>query len=133
MSDKQTVAIAERIAEILQQAQNDRAEEYTVAIKRVSDDSLIGYHLSTLCQITEEMLWGKRYDAAGDVAGQLKIIQKNYDHLVTMTDFSGLFGEHFQKMQQEHFEGIGLGEFYLEPVFLAEGTDKQKMTAKVIV
>lgn len=133
MDNKKLVKFAEALTEGLQGIINAREQEYVVAIKRTEDEGLIGYHLSTACEITDDILRAKRYDAAGDLAEQLQIIQDNYDTLIEDTDYTGIFGKHNQFIQENYFDGLGKGDFYLEPVYLEEGTDKQEMKAKVIL
>ena len=56
MKDKQLVQFAESLTEGLQKMINEREQEYVVAIKKTANEELMGYHLSTACEITDDIL-----------------------------------------------------------------------------
>lgn len=58
--------------------------QYVVAYYKVSDDSLIGYHLQmdSFCQITQKIYSAKRY-SGDNPYNQLKIIAQYYSNLKT--------------------------------------------------
>ena len=53
-----------------------KPNQYVVAYYKQSDDSLIGYHASTFCQVTQDILDAKRYSGDNPYS-QLETIAKN--------------------------------------------------------
>lgn len=123
-------SLLKKFQEATQKRHNETQQHYVVALKRVKDESLIGYHLSTVGQITQDILSAKRYDVSGDVGGQLRIIQNNYDYKFDPRAVSeeAIFGDFNKKLLEKYFKGMTKEDFYLEPVELEVGTPKQTFT-----
>jgi hypothetical protein len=102
--------------------------QYAVAYIKKSDGSLIGYHASTFCQITEEKTNGKRY-SGDNPYNQLGVIHKNITSVLSVQDgenkiFSGLMLE----IKKRNFEGLTIDDIVLEAHYLDEGIPKQTLT-----
>lgn len=108
--------------------------QFIVAYYRKKDDSLLGYHMSTWCNYTNDPLEAKRY-ANENPYPQLKIISDNIKHLLT-ADFSKLEGNPFaelsRKIRENQYEGIGFDDIYIDAIYLAEGTPPQECNIALI-
>lgn len=118
--------IKDEIMEVLKQVHEDlqsRPNQYVVAYFKQSDNTLIGYHASTFCQITQDILKGKRY-AGENPYKQLETIAKNLKYTLDTEKFEGMFKEVNESIQKD-FGGLKSSEVYLDAIYLAEGTPKQ--------
>lgn len=118
--------IITKLSDVLKQVHDDlqkRPNQYVVGYFRQSDNSLVGYHASTFCQITQDILNGKRY-AGENPYPQLEIIAKNIKYTLDTEKFEGMFAE-VNKSIQEGFGGLKSKDIYLDAIYLAEGTPKQ--------
>lgn len=118
--------ILEKLGEILKGVHDElqsRPNQYVVGYFKQSDNTLIGYHASTFCQITQDILNGKRY-AGENPYSQLEIIAKNLKYTLDTEKFEGMFKEVNEGIQKD-FGGLKSTEVYLDAIYLAEGTPKQ--------
>lgn len=110
--------------------------QYIVAYKRKSDDSLIGYHISTFCQISQDPLDGKRY--SGDKPdAQLSVIWKNFTYMMSKReepkkDIGGLVDSLSNIVKKGDWDGINPDDVYIDAVYLAEGMPKQEFSAILV-
>jgi hypothetical protein len=103
-----------------------RDNQYVVEYRKVSDDSLLGYHLSTFCQVGQERLNGKRYSGDNPYK-QLQTIHKNLTHVLEVGDDSvGLFDGLKRDIRDNHFKGLKPEDVYLNADYLEEGVAPQK-------
>jgi hypothetical protein len=103
-----------------------RDNQYVVEYRKVSDDSLLGYHLSTFCQVGQERLNGKRYSGDNPYK-QLQTIHKNLTHVLEVGDDSvGLFDGLKRDIRDNHFKGLKPEDVYLNVDYLEEGVAPQK-------
>lgn len=123
-------ALGEALKEVFNKNQ-DRPDQYVVAYYRVSDDSLIGYHASTFCQVTKDILNGKRYSGENPYS-QLQTISKNLKYTLSEKSSDGFFGSIHKKIRNEDFEGLSAEEVYMDAIYLAEGTPKQSFKMLII-
>lgn len=121
--------VTDAIKKMLDERQ-DRPDQYIVAYFRTSDDSLIGYHLSTFCQTTGDILKAKRYSGDNPYS-QLAIIAKNLRYTLKK-DHEGMFAKIHEQIRDIDFAGLDPGDIYMDAIYLAEGTPKQNFTVKVI-
>lgn len=108
----------------------DRPNQFVVAYFNKSTDKLIGYHLSTFCQITDDILEVKRYSAE-DPYPQLEIIFNNVKYVLDKEEHDGIFG-HVYVSIREQFGGLTTKDIYLDAIYLAEGTPKQDFRYQII-
>lgn len=105
-----------------------RDNQYVVEYRKVSDDSLIGYHLSTFCQVGQNRLEGKRYSGDNPYK-QLQTIRTNLTHvLVVGEDSQGMFDETKRRIRDNYFKGLKPEDIYLNADYLEDGVVPQKFT-----
>jgi len=121
--------IQEGLKKAFEENQN-RPNQYVVAYFRKSDDTLIGYHASTFCQVTNELLSGKRYSGENPY-GQLAIIAKNIKHTLD-NEHKGMFAEISNNIRDNDFGGLKSDEIYLDAIYLADGSPKQDFRYHII-
>lgn len=110
----------------------ERPNQYVVAYYRVSDDSLIGYHSSTFCQVTDDLLRGKRYSGENPYP-QLETIAKNLKWTLDTDHKEGeLFASVNKSIQENDFGGLKSHEVYMDAIYLADGTPKQSFKYTII-
>ena len=126
MKDREKVL--KELVDLLNKHMNENEQstenQYVVGYYRVEDDKLIGYHLSTSCQITEELLDGKRYTGDNPYL-QLETISKNLKYILECTEEQPGFMGYGNAIREEHFEGYRHGDIYLQAVYLADDTPKK--------
>ena len=116
--------IPEELTKLLAKVKDEldkRPHQYVVAYYKHSDDSLVGYHLSSFCQLTDDILQAKRY--SGDnpypqletIAGNLKLL------LDVKHETHELFYDLYVSIQQS-YGGLTSKDIYLDAIYLAEGT-----------
>ena len=137
MDNKVVDALVEGLQKLHEKNQK-RPDQYVVAYKRKSDDSVIGYHLSTFCQITDDILRGKRYSGTNPDK-QLAIIWKNFCSMLAKTEedtkkegLAGMFSTLSYKTKESQWQGINVDDVYIDAVYLAEGTEQQPFTVIVV-
>ena len=132
--DNQTEKVVDAIAGALQQVFEEQQNEpfqYAVAYRKVADDTLLGYHSSTFCNLTDDKLKGKRY-AGENPYSQLQIISNNVKNVIEKSD-EGLFSPIKQKIKAEFFKDLAFEDIYLEADYLDEDTPKQKFVFKKVL
>lgn len=128
MSQEIINALVGNLKEALE-AKNEVPFQYVVEYRRISDDSFIGYHLSTFCQLTDDKLSAKRYSGE-NAYNQLKIIHNNLKTVLAAKEGDTLmFNETFLLVQEKYFKGISINDIYLDAVYL--DTDVPKQTFEV--
>jgi hypothetical protein len=123
---KDIQSILEKLHEELQA----RPHQFVVAYYRVSDNSLIGYHASSFCQVTDDILRAKRY-ANENPYPQLQIISDNVKQTLSETH-EGMFGEIMNSIKDNDFEGLKPEEVYMDAIYLAEGTPAQNFRYQIV-
>lgn len=133
MDNKLVNAMVEALQKLHEENQK-RPDQYVVVYKRKSDESIIGYHLSTFCQITDDILRAKRYSGTSP-DGQLATIWKNFSNMMNKTEedankdgLIGLFGKLAYETKQSQWKDINRDDVYIDAVYLAEGTEQQPLT-----
>lgn len=120
----------EKFEDVILESLNNRvySTPYVVSYKMKSDDSLIGYHLSTFCQLTDDKYKAKRYDGDNPY-GQLQTIHNNIKNVLsTKEDDTGFFGKVRWAIKQDYFRGLTIDDIYIDAVFLDDDAPKQKYT-----
>lgn len=109
-----------------------RPDQFVVGYFRTKDDSLIGYHMSTWCNYTEDILEAKRYSAENPYP-QLATISKNLKHvLVGEIKEEDFFGEIVKRVREAQWTGVQPDDVYLDAIYLAEGTPPQEFRMTII-
>lgn len=108
----------------------ERPDQYVVAIYKQANDERLGYHASTFCQVTKDILGAKRY-AGLNASEQLKIISKNIKSALKESH-EGLFSELMNSIRDNDFEGLKFEEIYIDAVYLEDGTPKQECNIKIV-
>mgnify|MGYP006321794489 CR=1 len=121
---------AQDLADILRkhfdELQN-QPDQYVIGIYNVLDETLIGYHLSTVCQVTDDILEAKRYSGL-EPYEQIMIIHKNISSLLALTEEElkdKMFGTIQIAIRKERYEGIGQKDFYLDAIYMNPNIPKQ--------
>lgn len=106
--------------------------QYVVAYYRKKDDSLLGYHLDTFCNVGSDILKAKRYNGENPYP-QLAIIAKNVDFTLSgKGDDDDIFGSLTKNIREKSFEGLKSDEVYMDAIYLAEDTPKQSFRYTII-
>jgi hypothetical protein len=127
--------IEESIKNALQSAWDERQsrpDQYVVGYYRKDNDELIGYHASTFCQITKDILKAKRYSGEDPYTHQLPVIAKNIKSTLDKeVSEEEIFGPIFKQVK-ESFGDLKSSDIYLDVTYLCEGTEKQDMKFHII-
>ena len=114
------------------EADQDKPDQYVVQYLRKSDNTLIGYHASSFCQLTDDRLSGKRYNGDNPY-DQLAIIHKNITSvLATTAEDTGLFAPLRIQVKNTYFDGLTIDDIYLQADYLDEDTPKQTFVFKKV-
>lgn len=103
-----------------------KPDQYVVGYYRIDNNELIGYHQSTACQLTEDVLEGKRYNGDNPYE-QLAIIAKNLKYILNSSDEDPGFLGFANITRKDFFEGYKDGDIYLKEVYLSDGTPPQQL------
>ena len=121
------------IEEIFNEGQK-KPYQYVVAYYKVADDTLIGYHLSTFCQVTDNKLKAKRYNGDNPYS-QLSVIKKNVDNTLAITEENAkdqFLGSVTLDIKNTHFPNMSAEDVYIVAEYLDEGIPPQKFTHQII-
>lgn len=124
-------AITGALKQVFEDAQNE-PDQYVVAYRKTSDDSLLGYHQSTFCVLTQDRLKAKRYHGDNPYS-QLQIISTNVKNVIETTEEESLydiFSPIKRDVKEKFFKGLTVEDFYLEADYLDDDTPKQSFTFK---
>lgn len=117
-------ALKETMQKVFNESQ-DKPFQYAVAYKRVSDDTVIGYHASTWCNLVDDRLQAKRYNGDNSFE-QLAIIHRNITSVLAVTDENiYMFDGVKRQVKTKFFEGIKIEDIYLEADYLEDDVPKQ--------
>lgn len=109
----------------------ERPNQFVVAYYRTKDDSLIGYHASTFCQVTNNILKAKRYSGE-DPYPQLAVIAKNIKYTLQKEVHTGMFAEVNESIKKDDFGGLSSDEVWIDAIYLAEGMPKQSFRYQIV-
>ena len=126
--------ILSRLTESLQEAfdkRQDMPHQFVVAYYRMDNNELIGYHLSTFCQVTPDILEAKRY-ADENPYPQLKVIAKNIKYTLDEEPEEDSIFSSITKEVRKDFGGLKSNEIWLDAIYLEEGTPKQSFKYTVL-
>lgn len=127
--------LKQEIAETLQRAFNEsriKPDQFVVAYFRKEDDSLIGYHASTWCNYTDDILEAKRYSSENPYP-QMATISKNLKHVIAGEIKEGdFFGEVMKKIREAQWTEFSPEDVYMDAIYLAPGTPLQEFRMTLI-
>lgn len=87
---------------------------YVFKYVKKSDNSVLGFHQSTYCQLSETPVNAKKYNCENPEE-QLKTIQNNFKHVVTRTEENkGFLGLAF-RVKEEHFQNLSYEDVEIIP------------------
>ena len=129
MEDELKKKLGDMLGETFDKLQ-DRPNQFVVTYYKVSDDSLIGYHASTFCQVTKDIMKGKRYSAE-DPYPQLTTISENLKYTLDK-EHEGMFSSINKSIQENDFGGLKSSEVWMDAIYLAEGMPKQSFRYTII-
>lgn len=113
------------LTDAMGQAFDDRQEksnQYVVAIFNKHTDELLGYHLSTSCQRTDDKLQAKRYNGDNPY-NQLKTISENLRNKFVNYPQTGIFSSISNEIRESYGE-LNHDDLYLDAVYLEEDAPK---------
>lgn len=109
-----------------------KPHQYVVGIYNKHTNKLIGYHLSTLCQVTQEITQAKRYNGENPYK-QLETIWKNISYLVETQDFKDkLFGDLFNEIKNKHYNKLTSKDIYIDAIYLNSNMPKQQFRYQIL-
>lgn len=115
--------------------QQTRPDQYVVVIKRIKDDSIIGYHLSTMCQVTTNILNAKRY-AGKNPYNQIKTIFNNIKSCIFEENeedgIKSLFIDIFNNTKKEYYQNLTIEDIYLDAIYLNPNIEPQSFRYQVL-
>jgi len=134
MSELSKQELNQKLAEILKKIhdeEQDKPNQYVIAYYRKDNDRLIGYHYSTFCQLTNDILEAKRYNGENPYK-QLRIICDNVKYILTDRNTSSMFYE-FNIQIQKQFHNLSPEDVYVDAIYLADGSPKQDFRCPIIL
>lgn len=126
--------LIEKLVKSLNEISNDERilmNQYVVGYYRTDDDTLIGYHLSSLCQYTKDILEAKRYSGS-DPYKQLTVISENLLSVLTSTIDSDGLASILYTIKLDYYEDLTIEDIYLKPIELSDGTPEQPLEYKLL-
>lgn len=127
---KAITSIADALAKSFADKQS-APNQFVVKYLKVSDNSLLGYHASTFCQLTEDRDSAKRYDGDNPY-DQLATIHKNFTSVVNTKDTDdGLFAPLRLQVKNTYFPELKPEDVYLDAEYLEEDAPVQSLKVTV--
>lgn len=134
--------VAQKLMEAMAKTHEERQKlphQYVVAYKRKDNDELIGYHLDTFNQTTQNILEAKRYQGERP-DNQLSIIWQNLVFTLSMTQekidntegFESAFWKANLRIKERCYPGLTPDDLYIDAVYLADGMEPNKMNVVLI-
>lgn len=111
-----------------------RPFQYVVAYYLTKDDTFLGYHSDSFCNLTQEQLSGKRYSGDNPYE-QLAIIRKNLDYTLDMTAEKAentIFGALNLSTKARYFDGLAKEDVYIMAEYLDDDIPPQKFVYQKI-
>ena len=115
-----------------------RPNQYVVEIRKTSDGSFYGYHVSTFCQVSDDIFNAKRY-AGLECDKQLRTIHDNIFSTIGMTEEkvkekgdASPFAQLILNMKNDYWSGMKPEDFYLDAVYLDNDMPRQTFRYKIV-
>ncbi len=119
----------------LEKSFNERQErefQYVVAYYKTKDDSILGYHASTFCELTQDIIQAKRYSGYNPYP-QLQTISKNLKYTLDEEhDERNMFKAAFDHIKKNNFHNLKSSEVYMDAIYLDTDIPKQKFKFKIL-
>jgi len=124
--------LGEKLQELWKE-QQARPTQYVVAYFKKEGDELIGYHSSSFCQVTKDILQAKRYSGE-DPYPQLGVILKNLKYTLDVEGgvHTSIFAAMLNQIKDEDFGGLKSSDIYMDAIYLADGTPTQECRWTVV-
>lgn len=115
--------LSETIIEVLTDKSNKIESPFV--LKYIHNGSLYGYHASTFCQVTTDILKAKRY--YGDVKKQIKTVKTNLTSIlnVPLRSSDSLQNSITSKLYEGYWKGIKLEDVFIDFEYLPTDTEPQ--------
>ena len=124
IKDQIVEEIAVSLGKVFEEKQKEK-HQYVVEYRNSNDDSLIGYHLSSFCQVGQNRLEAKRYSGDNPYP-QLETIHKNLIYTLNINeDSEGMFVNLSRKIKEDYFKGLSVSDVYLSADYLEEDVEPQ--------
>lgn len=116
------------------QNEQQKPNQFVVAYYNKNNDSLFGYHLSTTCQLTDNILEAKRYNGDNPYE-QIAVITNNLKGVFSTPDecpeeYKGNLGELFWTLKNDtknrYYKNIKFEDIYLDAIYLSDGMEPQQ-------
>lgn len=92
---------------------------------------LIGYHLSTFCQVGPKES-AKRYQCKNGPEEQMEVIRENVKHVLNIKDSDeGIFSGITKSIKKNDFKGLSYEEVELEAEYLIDGVTPDDIELRV--
>lgn len=124
--------MTEEILKILKESWKEiqqRPNQYIVVIKQ--NDKTIGYHASTMCQVTKDILQAKRYSGLNPYK-QIEVISNNIKNCIFTEEKGGIFNELFKEIKEEYYKDINIEDIYLDAIYLNPNIEPQNFRYQII-
>ena len=129
--DKVVDALVGVLKEVFDKGQEE-PDQYVVEYSRISDGTILGYHASSFCQLTDDRLSGKRY-SGDNPYDQLAIIYKNIKNVLNTTEKdTDMFAPLRFKVKEAYFKGLTIEDIFIQADYLDEDTPKQTFVFKKV-
>jgi hypothetical protein len=130
MKNEMTIGdgIVDIISTSLENSLNESASkmEKPYVVKYMNGSECLGYHASSMCQITDNPLLAKRYQGEGDdVVRQLATISGNLKSILSSEESDSFPGSMFYRVKKLYWEGIAFDDVFLEAEYLPEDITPQ--------
>ncbi len=113
----------------------NRPNQYVVEIRRTSDNSFYGYHVSTMTEVSEDIFDAKRY-AGLEPDGQLRTIHNNIVTTLNYTEEKAqkipILGPIILRVKDLYWKGMTPADFYLDAVYLSEDMPRKTMNFQIV-
>ena len=105
--------------------EQEKPNQYVVQYRKVSDDSFLGYHASSMCQLTDDRESAKRYNGDNPY-DQIQTIHGNLKTVLTADlPEDHIFKEIYNSMKKNYYSGLTIKDIYLEAEYLDSNTPPQ--------
>lgn len=125
--------VLNKITDIIEKTKKEESKkpfQYVVGYYRVDNEKLIGYHLSTFCQITQEIFEAKRYNGENPTE-QLKVIANNIKSILN-NEYPDSILKEINESTRNAFDNLKAEEVYIDAIYITEDFPKQNFKYQIV-